>query len=217
MLFSSQNSRMGHAQLLRELLTRRLVAIFRSPDDQGLVELAQALREAGIMMFEVTLTIPNGLAVMRRIRDALDSQVIVGAGTVLNEPTAQDAINAGAEFLVSPTFDPRVIEVARKNEKLAIPGCFSPTEILAAWNCGADVVKVFPADVVGPAFFRNVLRPLPNIRLMATGPISVQSAAEFLNAGACAIGIGGELSNPKKTTEAITLARQYVELVRVQP
>jgi 2-dehydro-3-deoxyphosphogluconate aldolase / (4S)-4-hydroxy-2-oxoglutarate aldolase len=207
---------MGHVDLLREFLSRRLVAIFRTPNDKGLVELALALHEAGISMFEVTLTIPNGLAVMQQIRNRLDPNAIVGAGTVLDQFTASSAVEAGAQFLVAPTFSPNVIEVARKHDVLSIPGCFTPTETLAAWNCGADIIKVFPADVVGPSYFRNVLRPLPQLRLMATGPIGVQLASEFFDAGACAIGVGGELSNPLKIPEATALARRFVELVRAQ-
>lgn len=205
---------MGHAQLLHGLLTRRLVAILRTPTDQGLVELSEALHLSGITMFEVTLTIPNGLNVLQRIRDALGSDVIVGAGTVLDEATARSAILAGAEFLVAPTLNLKVIETARRYGKLSIPGCFTPTEILTAWDAGADVVKVFPADVLGPSFFQNVLRPLPQIRLMPTGALSLAAAAEFLKIGACGIGIGGELSNPNKKQEAAALARQYVDLVK---
>jgi 2-dehydro-3-deoxyphosphogluconate aldolase/(4S)-4-hydroxy-2-oxoglutarate aldolase len=127
------------------------------------------------------------------------------------------AIAAGAEFLVAPTFHPEVVQTARRFGKVSIPGAFTPTEILTAWEAGADIVKVFPAEVLGPTFFQAVLRPLPQVRLMPTGNISVAAAAEFLQAGACGIGIGGGLSDPTNLKQAQQLAAQYVDVVRANP
>lgn len=208
---------MSHDELLRQMLLRRLTAIFRTPTSEGLIELAKTVREAGITMFEVTLTIPDGLSVLKSIKETLGRDVIVGAGTVLDGAMARMAIAAGAEFLVSPTFNVDVVQTARRFGKISIPGAFSPTEILTAWEAGADIVKVFPAEVLGPNFFRAVLRPLPQVRLMPTGNISVTAAAEFLQAGACGIGIGGGLSDPNHLPQAQDLARQYVDVVEANP
>jgi 2-dehydro-3-deoxyphosphogluconate aldolase / (4S)-4-hydroxy-2-oxoglutarate aldolase len=208
---------MSHDELLRQMLDRRLTAILRTPTSDGLVELAKSIREAGISMFEVTLTIPDGFSVIKNIKAALGKDVIVGAGTVLDGPTARMAIAAGAEFLVSPTFHVDVVQTARRFGKISIPGAFTPTEILTAWDAGADIVKVFPAEVLGATFFRSVLRPLPQVRLMPTGNISLAAAAEFLQAGACGVGIGGELSNSNQIQQAHDLARKYVEVVQANP
>lgn len=210
---------MSHDELLRAVLDRGLVAILRTPTNTGIVEAALAIHEAGISLFEITLTIPDALNVIRAVRRALPSDVIVGAGTVLDEATARLAIDAGAEILVSPTFDPEVVRTARRFGKISIPGAFTPTEILTAWDCGADIVKVFPAEVLGPRFFDSVRRPLPQVRLIPTGNLSLEMAEGFLNSGAVGIGIGGPLSDGAaiaagKLDGIQATARQYVELVR---
>jgi 2-dehydro-3-deoxyphosphogluconate aldolase/(4S)-4-hydroxy-2-oxoglutarate aldolase len=208
---------MSHDELLSQILVRRLTAILRTPTSTGLVELAKTIRETGISIFEITLTIPDGLSVLKSIKESLGRDVIVGAGTVLDGATARMAIAAGAEFLVSPTFHVDVVQTARRFGKISIPGAFTPTEILTAWEAGADIVKVFPAEVLGPNFFRAVLRPLPQLRLMPTGNISVEAAAEFLQAGACGIGIGGGLSDPNQLQHARQLALKYVDVVQANP
>ncbi|MFO0846766.1 MAG: 2-dehydro-3-deoxyphosphogluconate aldolase, partial [Gemmataceae bacterium] len=129
------------------------------------------------------------------------------------------ALLAGAEYLVSPTLDLDVVRLCQRYSKLVMPGCFTPTEILAAWQAGADVVKVFPADVLGPAFIKAVRAPLPQVRLMPTGGVDLTTAAEFLKAGACCLGVGGQLVEPKAVAAGHfdrirDLARQYVQIVR---
>src|SRR6184192_4630946 len=143
------------------------------------------------------MTVPDALDVVRAVRRALGDRVLLGAGTVLDPETARAAMLAGAEFIVAPTLNLEVIRLCRRYDKLVMPGAFTPTEILTAWEAGADIVKVFPADVVGPAFFKALRGPLPQIRLMPTGGVDLTTAAEFLKAGACCLGVGGQLVEPK--------------------
>jgi 2-dehydro-3-deoxyphosphogluconate aldolase/(4S)-4-hydroxy-2-oxoglutarate aldolase len=210
---------MSHEQLLREVLDRGLVAILRTASNAGLADAARAIYEAGIRTFEVTLTIPDALGLIRKLRSEMPSDTIIGAGTVLDDSTARLAITAGADFLVSPTFDANVVRTARRYGKLSIPGAFTPTEILAAWEAGADLVKVFPAEVLGPKFFEAVRRPLPQVRMIPTGAIDPEMAAGFLKAGACGVGVGGGLSDgaaiaARRFDGIRSLAAQYVDLVR---
>src|SRR5205085_10247201 len=125
------------------------------------------------------LTVPNALDVIRRARQELPGHVLLGAGTVLDPETARAAILAGAEFIVAPTLNLDVIRLCHRYDKLVMPGAFTPTEILTAWEAGADIVKVFPADVVGPAFFKALRGPLPQVRVMPTGGVDLTTAAEF--------------------------------------
>jgi 2-dehydro-3-deoxyphosphogluconate aldolase/(4S)-4-hydroxy-2-oxoglutarate aldolase len=203
---------------LRRVLDCGIVAVVRSPDSQQLVEVARALADGGITVVEITMTVPNALDVVRQVRQSLGDRLLLGAGTILDAETARAALLAGAEYLVSPTLNLDVIQLCRRYDKLVMPGALTPTEILAAWEAGADVVKVFPADVVGPAFFKAMRGPLPQIRLMPTGGVDLTTAAEFLKAGACCLGVGGQLVEPKAVAERNferirELARQYVAIV----
>src|SRR5207245_1754855 len=145
--------------------------------------------------------------------------VLLGPGTVLDTETARAALLAGAEFIVAPSLNVEVIRLCRRYDKVVMPGAFSPTEVLTAWEAGADIVKVFPADVVGPAYFKALRGPLPQIRLMPTGGVDLNTAAAFLKAGACCLGVGGQLVEPKAIAERNfdrirDLARQYITIVR---
>jgi 2-dehydro-3-deoxyphosphogluconate aldolase/(4S)-4-hydroxy-2-oxoglutarate aldolase len=204
---------------LRRVLDCGIVAVVRSPDSQQLVEAARALADGGVTVVEITMTVPDALDVLRRVRQALGDRVLLGAGTILDPETARAALLAGAEYVVAPTVNLDVIRLCQRYAKLVMPGAFTPTEILAAWEAGADVVKVFPADVLGPAFFKAVRAPLPQVRLMPTGGVDLTTAAAFLKAGACCLGVGGQLVEPKAVAERNfdrirDLARQYVEVVR---
>jgi 2-dehydro-3-deoxyphosphogluconate aldolase/(4S)-4-hydroxy-2-oxoglutarate aldolase len=168
---------------------------------------------------EITMTVPNALEVVRQVRQTLGDRLLLGAGTVLDPETARAAFLAGAEYIVAPTLNLDVIRLCQRYNKLVMPGAFTPTEILTAWEAGADIVKVFPADVVGPAFFKALRGPLPHIRLMPTGGMDLKSAAAFLKAGACCLGVGGQLVEPKAVAERNfdrirDLAQQYCSLVR---
>jgi 2-dehydro-3-deoxyphosphogluconate aldolase/(4S)-4-hydroxy-2-oxoglutarate aldolase len=204
---------------LQRVLDAGIVAVVRAPDPTGLVEVIRALAAGGVTVAEVTLTVPNALDVVREATRALGEQVLLGAGTVLDAETCRDAILAGAEFIVSPTLNLDVIRVCKRYGKLVMPGAFTPTEILTAWEAGADIVKVFPAEVVGPAFFKAMRGPLPQIRLMPTGGVDLHTAADFLRAGACCLGIGSQLVDPKLVAgrefdRLRDRAASYVEVVR---
>ena len=193
---------------LQRVLDSGLVAIVRAVDDAHLVETIGALADGGVHITEVTLTVPNALDVIRKAKQKYGDRITIGAGTVLDTESARAAILAGAQFLVSPTTNLDVIKLCKRYEVLVFPGAFTPTEILTAWEAGADVVKVFPSEVLGPAFFRAMNRPLPQIRLMPTGGVDLNTAAEYLRAGACCLGVGTQLVDPK------AIARQDYEYLR---
>jgi 2-dehydro-3-deoxyphosphogluconate aldolase/(4S)-4-hydroxy-2-oxoglutarate aldolase len=210
---------MTKADQLRKVLDCGIVAVVRSPDCQQLVDVARALADGGVTVVEITMSVPHALDVLRQVRQALGDRVLLGAGTVLDPETARAVLLAGAEFVVAPTLNLDVIRLCNRYDKLVMPGAFTPTEILAAWEAGADVVKVFPADVVGPAFFKALRGPLPQVRLMPTGGVDLKTAADFLKAGACCLGVGGQLVEPRAVADRNfdrirDLARQYVGIVK---
>lgn len=204
---------------LQWVLDAGIVAVVRAPDGQQLVDVARALADGGVTVIEITMSVPNALDVMRQVRQALGQRILLGAGTVLDPETARAVLLVGAEYIVTPTLDLDVIRLCRRYDKLILPGAFTPTEILTAWEAGADIVKVFPAEVVGPAFFKAVRGPLPQVRLMPTGGVDLNTAADFLKAGACCLGLGSQLVEPKAVAEGNfdrirDLARQYVAIVK---
>src|SRR5580700_9137384 len=204
---------------LRQILDCGIVAVVRAPEGRQLAEVARALADGGVSVMEITMSVPNALDVLRQVRQALGDRLLLGAGTVLDPETARAVLLAGAEFIVAPTLNLDVIRLCQRYDKLVMPGAYTPTEILTAWEAGADIVKVFPADVVGPAFFKAVRGPLPHIRLMPTGGVDLTTAAAFLQAGACCLGIGSQLVEPKAVTAGDfsrirELAQQYVSIVR---
>lgn len=210
---------MSKEDQLRHVLDCGLVAVVRSPDSQQLVEVVQALTEGGISVAEITMTVPGALDVLKQVRQTLGNRVLLGAGTVLDTETARAVLLAGAEYIVTPTLNLDVIRLCQRYDKLVMPGAFTPTEILTAWEAGADIVKVFPADVVGPAFFKAVRGPLPQVRLMPTGGVDLTTAASFLKAGACCLGVGSQLVEPKAVAERNfdrirELAQKYVAIVK---
>jgi 2-dehydro-3-deoxyphosphogluconate aldolase/(4S)-4-hydroxy-2-oxoglutarate aldolase len=210
---------MSRERDLQRVLDCGIVAVVRFSDPGPLVNVVRALADGGVTVAEVTFTVPNALDVIREARRQLGDRVLLGAGTVLDPETARAAILAGAEFVVAPSVNVEVIRLCRRYDKLVMPGAFTPTEVVTAWEAGADVVKVFPADVVGPAFFKALRGPLPQVKLMPTGGVDLTTAAEFLKAGAACLGVGSQLVEPKAIAAGdfarITqLAKQYVEIVR---
>jgi len=182
---------------MRRVLDCGIVAVVRSAESAPLVDVCRALADGGVDVAEITFTVPDALDVLKAARKALGDRMLLGAGTVLDPETARAAFLAGAEYIVSPSLDLEVIAMARRYGKLVMPGCFTPTEITKAWQAGADNIKVFPAEVVGPAFFKAVRGPLPQVRMMPTGGVDLNTAASFLEAGACCLGIGSQLIDPK--------------------
>lgn len=207
-------------QQLAQVLDVGLVAIVRSSSPDSLVSVIGALADGGVTVVEVTLTVPNALEVIRAAAAQLKDRVLLGAGTVLDTETARMAILAGAEFIVSPTVDLDVIRLCRRYDKLVMPGAFTPTEILTAWEAGADIVKVFPANVLGPTYFQAVRAPLPQVRLMPTGGVDLNNAGEYLRAGACCLGVGSQMVDPKAIAQKDFdflrgLAWQYTQAVQM--
>jgi 2-dehydro-3-deoxyphosphogluconate aldolase/(4S)-4-hydroxy-2-oxoglutarate aldolase len=204
---------------LRQVLDVGIVAVVRAQDSRQLVEVVRALADGGVTVAEITMTVQGALEVLRQVRQALGDRVLLGAGTILDPETARAALLAGAEYIVAPTVNRDVIKLCQRYDKLVMPGAFTPTEILTAWEAGADIVKVFPADVVGPAFFKALRGPLPQVRLMPTGGVDLQTAADFLKAGACCLGVGGQLVEPQAVAQGNfdrirELARQYMQVVK---
>lgn len=204
---------------LSRVLKSGIVAIVRAPSGERLVEVAEALVAGGVDVIEITFTVPKADRVLAQVADRVGDRALLGAGTVLDTETARIALLSGASFLVSPTVNLDVIEMCRRYDKLVMPGAFTPTEVLSAWQAGADIVKVFPCDVLGPGYLKALHGPLPQIRLLPTGGVNLDTAATFLQAGACALGIGGSLVEPKAVATGDlkrieSLARQYVEIVR---
>ncbi len=209
---------MSREQNFQRVTDCGIVAVVRFSDPGPLVEVVRALVAGGVTVAEVTLTVPNALDVIRAAKRELGDRVLLGAGTVLDPETARAALLAGAEFLVAPTVNLEVIAMCRRYDKLVMPGAFTPTEVLTAWEAGADIVKVFPAEVVGPAFFKALRGPLPQVKLMPTGGVDLDTAPEFLKAGAVCLGVGSQMVEPKAVAAGdfarITqLAKQYVEVV----
>jgi 2-dehydro-3-deoxyphosphogluconate aldolase/(4S)-4-hydroxy-2-oxoglutarate aldolase len=209
---------MSKSTNLERVLRGGVVAILRAPSGEMLLEAASALAAGGVEAVEVTFTVPRAHRVLEQVADRLGDKILLGAGTVLDPETARTAILAGAEFIVGPNVNRRVIRLCRRYDKLVFPGAFTPTEVVAAWEAGADIVKIFPSDFVGPGYLKALSGPLPQVRLMPTGGVNLQTAADFLRAGACALGIGGSLVEPKALAardfaRIESLARQYVEIV----
>lgn len=170
-----------------------IVAVIRMKDPARLRAVVDALAEGGISALEITMTVPNAVGLIRELAPTLPAGFIFGAGTVVDAETVSKVVDAGAQFIVSPVFRREVIAACQRHAVAAMPGCFSPTEILDAWDAGADVVKVFPATALGPGYLRDVRAPLPQVKLMPTGGVTVENAGEWIRAGAVAVGVGSSL------------------------
>lgn len=209
---------MSRHEDLDRVLNCGMVAIIRATSGEQLVQVAEALYDGGIDVIEVTFTVPGVLDVISAVRKQLGKKILLGAGTVLDPESARAALLAGAEFLVSPTVNLDVIRMCHRYDKLMMTGAYTPTEILTAWEAGSDVVKVFPAEIGGPAYLKAIKGPLPQVRLMPTGGVNLQTLPSFLQAGACAVGLGSSLVEKEALEQGQfdrirDLARQYVELL----
>jgi 2-dehydro-3-deoxyphosphogluconate aldolase / (4S)-4-hydroxy-2-oxoglutarate aldolase len=204
---------------LQTLKDGGVVAVVRAERSDELVQVVQAISEGGIRAIEITMTTPGALDVIKYCAEQFRASVLIGAGTILDTETARAAILAGAEYLVAPTLNPAVIKLCRRYSKIIIPGALTPTEILTAWECGADLVKVFPATAMGPRYFRDIKGPLPQIDLIPTGGVNLENAGEFIRAGASAIAVGSNLIDKeamaREDWQVIRdTARKYVEAVQ---
>jgi len=192
---------MNKKDVLAFLLELKIIAVIRMKDADKLYRIIEAVERGGIKAIEITMTVPNALGIIHSIALRKNPGVVIGAGTVLDAETAAAVIEAGAEFVVSPVTDPAMIRECGRRGVLVAPGAFTPTEIVNAWNEGADIVKVFPATSLGPNYFKDLRGPLPHIRLMPTGGVSQENARDFIAAGACCVGIGTALLDPKIIAE----------------
>lgn len=204
---------------IKRILDTGIVAVLRAPSGEALTDVAEALLAGGVEAIEVTFTVPGAHRVIEHVAAKLGDRILLGAGTVLDPETARIAFLSGAEFIVAPTVNLDVIRMCRRYDKAVMPGALTPTEVLTAWEAGADIVKVFPSDITGPGYLKALRGPLPQIRLMPTGGVNLETAAGFLRAGACALGVGGSLVEPKAVASRDmvrieALARQYVEIVQ---
>jgi 2-dehydro-3-deoxyphosphogluconate aldolase / (4S)-4-hydroxy-2-oxoglutarate aldolase len=170
-----------------------VVAVIRMQESDRLRAVIDALAEGGVRALEVTMTVPGATELIRDLASTLSGDFLLGAGTVLDPQTAARVIDVGAAFVVSPVLRPAIIDVCHRRGVPALPGCFSPTEILNAWESGADIVKVFPATALGPGFFSDVRGPLPQLKLMPTGGVTLDNAGDWIRAGAVAVGVGTAL------------------------
>ncbi|MBZ5545846.1 MAG: bifunctional 4-hydroxy-2-oxoglutarate aldolase/2-dehydro-3-deoxy-phosphogluconate aldolase [Acidobacteriia bacterium] len=203
--------------LIREV---GLVPIVRAPTPEDALKATEAIIAGGLRIAEITMTVPNALRVMEAVSERYGDKVLLGAGTILDPESCRAAMLAGAEFIVTPSLDVRVIEMARRYSKPIFPGALTPTEVVTAWQAGADMVKIFPAGPVGgPKYIKALKGPLPQIDLVPTGGVNLENTPDFIRAGAAAVAVGSELVDVKALqkgqVDVITSnARQFVEAVR---
>ena len=184
---------MTRHEITQRLETSGVVAIIRLKDGAALPRVVDALAEGGVRALEITMTVPGAVEHIRQVAATLPEGFVLGAGTVVDAETALRVADAGARFIVSPVFRTAVIEAAHRREIPVLPGCFSPTEILDAWDAGADIVKVFPATALGPTYLKDLRGPLPHVKLCPTGGVSIDNAGDWIRAGATAVGVGSAL------------------------
>ncbi len=205
--------------LLPELLDCGVVAVIRLPDGGVLPEVARALQSGGVRCLEITMTMPGAVSLIRTTAADAPADTVVGAGTVMTTADADAVIDAGAQFVVSPMLDIRILELCARRGVVVAPGCFSPTEIAVALNAGAQLIKIFPASVLGRGYLKAIRGPLPHAQLMPTGGVTVDNAGEWIRAGAAVVGIGSDLVDPVAISDSrfdvlTERAQRVVENVR---
>lgn len=211
---------MKKEEVLKRIAEVGVVPVVRASSAEEALRVVEAIREGGLPVLEITMTVPGAVRVIERVADAFGDSVVLGAGTVLDAETARACMLAGATFIVGPSLNLATIEMCRRYSVAVMPGALTPTEVVTAWQAGADVVKVFPCGALGGAkYLKSLKAPLPQIEMIPTGGVSLSTAADFIEAGALALGVGADLVNtkairegrPQEVTEA---ARAYVEAVR---
>jgi 2-dehydro-3-deoxyphosphogluconate aldolase / (4S)-4-hydroxy-2-oxoglutarate aldolase len=206
-------------QFLQQIGDAGVVAVIRALSKDQLVGIAEALLAGGVPAIEVTMSTPGAIAGIEMLANRFGDTAVLGVGTVMDAATAGDAIAAGAQFVVSPMFDEKIVATVQKSGKIAIPGAFTPTEILRAWSAGADVVKVFPSTGLGPQYFKDILAPLPQLRLMPTGGVEIKNAGDWIKAGAVFVGAASSLISKDALatndwTSVTANAKAFVETIR---
>jgi len=214
-MFRNMRSR---SEIIRLLTNPPLVAVIRANQSSDVLPICEALLAGGIHALEITLTTPDALKAIKETRSALGGNPVIGAGTVLNAASAHEVIAAGAEFIVSPVTKLEIIQAAHAHDRPVMIGAYTPTEAQLAHEAGADFIKIFPADKLGPGYIKSIRAPLPHLRIVPTGGVDLQTAPEFLKAGCVALGVGSSLITPeilrsKNWSELTRLAKEYVKAV----
>jgi 2-dehydro-3-deoxyphosphogluconate aldolase / (4S)-4-hydroxy-2-oxoglutarate aldolase len=210
---------MTKQEVLSRMCAAGVVAVIRAPSAQSLADIAEALLAGGVPSVEVTMTTPGAIAAIEMLAKRFGDQALLGVGTVLDAQTARDAIKAGARFVVSPTFNSEIVSATLEASQISIPGAYTPSEILRASLAGADVVKVFPSTTLGPQYFKDILAPLPNLKLTPTGGVDLNNTGQWIKAGAVCVGVGSalvskEAVNNKDWTSITNTARKFIEVVK---
>ena len=211
---------MTRSEVIQQIIDTGVIPVVRAASADEAMRAIDAIKEGGVSVLEITMTVPGAVRVIEEVAARYGSEALVGAGTVLDAETARACILAGAEFIVSPALNSETIALCRRYGKVVMPGALTPTEVLTAWQAGADFVKVFPCDSVGGAkYIKSLKAPLPQIQVVPTGGVTLQTAADFIKAGASALGIGTDLVDVKALREGqgnlITeRARRFLEIVK---
>lgn len=206
--------------VIRRIRDTGIIPVVRATSADEAMRAVDAIREGGISILELTMTVPGAIDVIAKVTERFGNDALVGAGTVLDPATAKACVDSGAQFVVSPALNLETIACCRELGVAVMPGALTPTEVVQAWNAGADFVKVFPAGAVGGASYLKALKaPLPQIELVPTGGVSLKTAADFIKAGAAALGVGADLVDIKAIREGQAAlitdrAKQFVEIVR---
>jgi 2-dehydro-3-deoxyphosphogluconate aldolase/(4S)-4-hydroxy-2-oxoglutarate aldolase len=210
-------SAMQREEILQSIIEIGVVAIARVPDAEGAIHAMRAVYDGGIRAVEITMTVPGALSVLEKLADQFGDEMVLGAGTVLDPETARACMLAGAQFLVAPSLKLATIEIANRYSKVIFPGALTPTEVLTAWEAGADAIKIFPCGAVGgPKYIKAIKAPFPQIKMVAVGGVNLETTPEFLKAGACAVAVGSELIDratvaAKRYDVIQARARQYFD------
>jgi len=211
---------MNKSEVLKRIKDTGVIPVVRATTADEAMRAIDAIREGGISVLEITMTVPGAVGVIEQVAARFGNDALVGAGTVLDVETAKACVSAGAQFIVSPALNMETIAYCHEQDVAVMPGALTPTEVVQAWNAGADFVKVFPAGAVGGASYLKALKaPLPQIELVPTGGVSLKTAADFIKAGAAALGVGADLVDIKAIREGQAAliterAKQFVEIVR---
>ena len=188
---------MDKAELLQGMLETGVVAIVRLSSSESLVRVTEAIAEGGVRYIEFTMTTPRALDTLEKVSSQFGADAVFGAGTVLDAESARAAILAGARFVVAPNLNPEVMTICNRYSVVSMPGALTPTEVMQAWERGADVVKIFPASSFGPRYIRALLAPLPQVRLAPVGGVNLDNVSEYMRMGAACVGVGSSLVNSK--------------------
>ena len=206
-------------QILSSIIEIGIVPVVRTSSAEGAIRAIDAIYRGGIRAAEITMTVPGAIRALEKVADQFGDKIVLGAGTVLDPETARICMLAGAEFFVTPSLKTSTIEMVKRYSKVMCPGAMTPTEVVTAWDAGADIVKIFPCgNVGGPKYIKALKGPFPQIEMIPTGGVNLETAGEFLKAGACAVAVGGELVDAKLIREARydlieEKARQYLEAI----